>query len=392
MAENRELLELTRELIRSRSYSGEEKGVADILAAFFKRNGIDDITIDRYGNIIATLKGDKPGENILFDGHIDTVRVLENDGWTKEPFEGTVEDGKMYGRGTSDMKGADAAMAVGMVNFYRKHGKKFSGSVSFAGVVHEECFEGVASREVSKAVRPDIVVIGEASELNLKIGQRGRAEIWVETFGKNAHSSNPEKGINAVYAMNKLITRIRELKPSTHPGLKPGIMELTDIKSSPYPGASVVPNYCKVTYDRRLMPGETKESVLKPIRDIIEELEKEDPTFQAKVSIPVGKELCYTGEEITGERFFPGWIRDEKEEYIVKCKNRLDELGINPEIKVYDFCTNASHYAGEAGIRAIGFGPSPENLAHTVDEYIMLDDLEKACIGYEGIMEALLLD
>ncbi|EHO20793.1 hypothetical protein HMPREF9466_00820 [Fusobacterium necrophorum subsp. funduliforme 1_1_36S] len=73
--------------------------------------------------------------------------------------------------------------------------------------MHEECFEGVAAREVSKYVKPDIVIIGEASELNLKIGQRGRAEIVVETFGKPAHSANPEKGINAVYKMMKLIEK-----------------------------------------------------------------------------------------------------------------------------------------------------------------------------------------
>ena len=97
----------------------------------------------------------------------------------------------------------------------------------------------------------------EASQLNLKIGQRGRAEIVVETFGKPCHSANPEKGINAVYKMEKVIEAIRGLVPTEHPVLGKGILELTDIKSAPYPGASVVPEYCRATYDRRLLVGET---------------------------------------------------------------------------------------------------------------------------------------
>ena len=107
---------------------------------------------------------------------------------------------------------------------------------------HEECFEGVAARSVSELVKPDYVVIGEASLCNLKIGQRGRAEIVVETFGVPAHSANPEKGINAVYAMCRVVEAIHGLHSPEDPTLGKGILELTDIKSEPYPGASVVPS------------------------------------------------------------------------------------------------------------------------------------------------------
>src|SRR5690606_24871004 len=105
------------------------------------------------------------------------------------------------------------------------------------GVVHEECFEGVAARAISERVKPDYVVIGEASQLNIKIGQRGRGEIIIETFGKPCHSANPEKGINAVYKMAQVIEAIRKLEPTHHDVLGYGILELTDVKSSPYPGA-----------------------------------------------------------------------------------------------------------------------------------------------------------
>ena len=255
---------------------------------------------------------------------------------------------------------------------------------------HEECFEGVAARKISEKVRPDYVVIGEASEMNLKVGQRGRAEIVVETFGVPAHSANPEKGVNAVYKMCEAIQAIRQIIPPFQDKLGKGILELTDVKSSPYPGASVVPEYCRATYDRRLLVGETKESVLQPIIEKMEELKEKDSQFSYKVSYAVGKEKCYTGEEIQGERFFPGWLFDMEEEWVTKIKSQLEKDGFSPEITTYNFCTNGSHYAGEAGIRTIGMGPARENLAHTIDEYVEVKDLTNVSACYVGIMKALL--
>ncbi|AND84050.1 YgeY family selenium metabolism-linked hydrolase [Clostridium tyrobutyricum] len=385
-----ETVELCRKLISTRSYSGEENGVVDVIKSAFNNMGFDDFFIDDYGNIIGHIKGEESGKSILFDGHMDTVPVIDKSEWKYPPFAAEIHEGKMYGRGTSDMKGALCAMICAVSYFAKDIKRKFKGDIYIAGVVHEECFEGVASRKISARVKPDYVVIGEASNCNLKIGQRGRAEILVETFGKPAHSANPENGINAVYKMNKLIEAIRKLKLSTHPFLGDGILELTDIKSSPYPGASVVPDYCRATFDRRLLVGETRESVLKPIQDIIKKLEGEDAEFKAKVSFSKGKERCYTGNEIEGERFFPGWLYDRKDEFVEKAYNGLKKAGIDPEITHYSFCTNGSHYAGEAGIKTIGFGPSKENLAHTVNEYIEISQLTKAVEGYYTIVKEVL--
>ena len=384
------VIHLCQELIRNRSYSGEENKVSEVLKAYFLANGFDDVKIDGYGNTIGIIKGKMPGKKILFDGHMDTVPV-ENEGrWTHKPFEAEIVDGKLYGRGATDMKGALAAMANAASHFAKDTDKNFKGEISVAGVVHEECFEGVAARAISDFVKPDYVVIGEASNLNLKIGQRGRGEVKVETFGVPAHSANPEKGVNAVYSMCKLVEAIRKLKVTHHEVLGDGILELTDIKSSPYPGASVVPEYCVATYDRRLLVGETKESVLAPIENLIKELEAEDPKFKAKVSFAVGEEKCYTGSTISGERFFPGWLFDKEEDYIKQVVKTLNEMGFTPEITQYNFCTNGSHYAGEAGIKTLGMGPSVERLAHTIDEYVEVSQLEKVTECYYGIMKALL--
>lgn len=385
-----ELIELAQSMIRAKSYSGEEKQAAEIIGAFGNANGFNSVTYDCYGNVIGCIKGNRPGSKVLFDGHIDTVPVSDLGKWTHDPFAGEIVGTRLYGRGTSDMKGAVSAFTAAAKYFAEDTKRDFSGEIYIAGVVHEECFEGIAAREISKNVKPDYVIIGEASGLNIKLGQRGRGEIVVETFGKAAHSANPEKGINAVYKMSKVIDAIRTLVPAEHPVLGKGILELTDIKSDPYPGASVVPEYCRATYDRRLLVDETKESVIAPIQELLDRLMAEDSELKAKVSYAVGEETCYNGNRIKGERFFPGWLYDENEDWVQEILKELKASGFEPKITQYNFCTNGSHYAGEAGIRTLGLGPSRENLAHIVDEYIELEQLKKVCECYYGVMKALL--
>ena len=382
------VIKFLQEMIQQPYNSGKESGVVEVIRKNLLDMGYDSVHIDKFGNVIGCIKGNKPGKKILFDGHIDTVPVQGREKWKHDPYGGTISDGKLYGRGTSDMKGQTAAFMVASAYFAEDCKKDFAGQIYVAGVVHEEIFEGIAAREISKYVKPDYVVIGESSELNLKIGQRGRGEIVLETFGKPAHSANPDKGINAVYKMGKIIEEIRKIVPP-ETELGKGILELTDIKSSPYPGASVVPDYCRATYDRRLLVGETKEEVLAPIEDVLNKLMKEDPELKAKVSFAIGKETCYTGEIIEGERFFPGWLYIEDDEFVQKAYRGLKDVGLEPEITQYSFCTNGSHYAGEAKIKTIGFGPSKENLAHTIDEYIELDQLFKGIKGYYGILKSI---
>ncbi|WP_076757211.1 YgeY family selenium metabolism-linked hydrolase [Edaphobacillus lindanitolerans] len=385
-----QLLKMCQNLIRKQSYSGEEGDVAEAVKGMFQELGYDEVLTDEYGNVIGRIIGEKPGPVVLFDGHIDTVPVNE-DSWTVPPFEGIVKDGKLYGRGATDMKGAVACAIAAGAAFAEVNGRAFAGEIAVSCSVHEECFEGVATRKVSEAIKPDVVIIGEASALTIKHGQRGRAEIVVETFGEPAHSSNPQEGINAVNKMMKLVEKINTLKCPAHPILGEGILELTDIKSSPYPGASVVPHYCKVTFDRRTLVNETKESILAPIQSLIDELSGSDSTFKAKVSFASGEAKCYTGNLIQAERYFPAWLLDSDDPLIHALQNELKSKGFLGEPSYYAFCTNGSHFAGEAGIKTIGFGPSLETLAHKDDEYIELAQLYGAFEGYVTIFETLCL-
>jgi putative selenium metabolism hydrolase len=263
---SQQVIQLCQELIQRQSYSGQEGSVVERMKQAFHQWRFDETVVDSYGNILGRIKGKRPGKVLLLDGHIDTVPVPDPSRWTHNPYGGEIAEGRIYGRGSSDMKGAVAAMVAAAAFFAEDTSRDFAGSVYVSGVVQEEHFEGIAARQISERIHPDYVVIGESSEMNLKRGQRGRAEIVVETFGKPAHSANPRAGINAVYAMAHLIREIAKLKAPVHPILGEGILELTDIKSSPYPGASVVPDYCRATYDRRLLVGETRESVLKPLQ------------------------------------------------------------------------------------------------------------------------------
>ena len=386
----RETLELLKKLVACPSLSGQEQGVADILKGYLKENGFTAPENDRYGDLVAGVAGSRPGIRLLFDGHMDTVPAKNAEDWTTPPFKPVIREGKLFGRGTSDMKGAVAAFAVAAAQYLREKGRDFAGELWFAGVVQEECFEGVCAREVAKRVRPDLVIIGEASEGNLKLSQRGRAEIVLETFGVPCHSANPQKGVNAATAMCALIHEIMKLPVTRDPRMVgDGILVLTDIKSDPYPGASVVPHYCRATFDRRLLVGETRESVLKPIQAIIEAQKRLDPTLNARVSYPMGSAVCATGETVEAERFFAPWwfAADER---VLRVKAAMEERGLAPAITGYSFCTNGSYYAGEAGIPTFGFGPSREDLAHTVDEHIALKDLYDAVDGYLAILHALL--
>lgn len=388
-ADQTRVVELCSALVRVQSYSGQEGDLVRHLAQTFLASGFDDVSVDRYGSILGRIKGRREGPRILFDAHVDTVPADNEQQWTRHPFGGEIADGRVFGRGASDMKGALSAMIVAGERFIHETGRDFAGEICVAGGVHEECFEGVAAREISRAFEPDYVVIGEASELNLNIGQRGRAEIVLETYGVPAHSANPEKGVNAVYHMCRLIEALQSLKVRSNPVLGKGILVVTDIQSQPYPGASVIPHHCRVTCDRRLLVGEGPSGVLAPLRAVIGRLEGEIAGFRAAARVARGRERCYTGCEIAGDRFFPGWLFDAREPFIQTILAGLHAAGIDAQLSHYSFCTNGSHYAGERGIPTVGFGPSAENLAHTTDEYVEIEQLHRAVIGYGKIMHIL---
>lgn len=189
--------------------------------------------------------------------------------------------------------------------------------------------------------------------------------------------------------MVTLIDKLRKIKVSRHSILGDGILEVTAIISSPYPGASVVLGLCRATFDRRLLVGETEESVLAQIEQVIAQVKKKIPEMNAHVSLASDEETCWTGKPIRAKRFFPAWLVDKDSAFVQKARQGLEEVGIHAPFSHFSFCTNGSHFCGEKGIPTIGFGPSLENQAHVVDEYIEIDQLKKAYHGFYGILSKL---
>ena len=377
-----------QELIRRPSESGHEEAVATYIKGVMERFGYDKVWIDELGSVVGVIDGGG-SRTVLLQGHMDTVGVVDKTAWRFDPYAATVDDGRIYGRGASDMKCALMAMVYG-AGALAAHDRRPPGTIAVAGVVCEEEFEGVAQGHVLDQVKPDIVIIGEASELKLNIGQRGRAEIVVKTFGKSAHSSNPSAGINAVKKMYPLLAALEEMPLPRDPFLGSAVMELTDIHSEPYPGASVIPALCRVTLDRRLLPGETEASVLAPIRDIIAALQEKDADFSAEVSLASAEKESYTGRTISATRFFPAWQFPHDAPFVIKAKAALVAAGLSGDLSHYKFCTDGSQSAGVRGIPTMGFGPSSESLAHVKDEYVSIAQLEKARKGYTSLIDALL--
>ena len=374
------MLNFLQTLVRNRSLSGQEQDVVDVARAEMCRLGYDQVWTDTNGSVIGVIRGKLPGPTLLLDAHCDTVGVAQGAIWKHNPFSAEIIGNRLYGRGTSDMKGALAAMihAAGAVDR-----KQLAGTVVVSATVLEEVMEGVALATVMAQVKPDFVVIGEATDLQLNIGGRGRAEIQLETTGKPVHSSTPHLGVNAVHRMIPAIQAIEGLSFPTDPLLGPTLMALTDIISDPYPGHSVIPSRCRVTYDRRLLPNETEESILADLKTIPE-------LAEIDLCIAEGEHATYTGAMLVGPKFFPAWKLDPDHPLVQAALAGLRSSGLNPGFSAYRFCTNAAYSAGRAGVPTIGFGPSTEAQAHIVDEYIELEELEAAVCGYLGIIRNIL--
>jgi putative selenium metabolism hydrolase len=376
------LIEFAQTLIRTPGLSGQEQNIARHVAAEMTALGFDQVIEDQNGSVIGVVEGAQPGPTLLFDAHTDTVGVSPGVPWNHEPYGGEIDGGAIYGRGSADMKGALAAMIHAVAALDRTG---LAGRAVVSASVLEEVLEGVALAAVMARVHPDYVVIGESTNLNVSRGGRGRAEVHLTAIGKPSHSSSPHLGRNAVLDMMRVIAGIQRLELPSDPVVGPAILALTDIISEPYPGHSVIPSVCKVTYDRRLLPGESADDVLGAILGL-----PEVGDIQLGAVIAEGSYQAYTGATLTARKFFPGWTLAGDHEFVTAAMRALSGVGLTPQLSAYRFCTNAAYSAGVAGVPTIGFGPATEADAHVVDERLLIDDLLAAARGYAAIAERVL--
>jgi putative selenium metabolism hydrolase len=362
------------ELVRTPSPSGDEGAVAALVRGELERLGYE-VAVDALGNVTGTLDAG-PGPCVLFDGHMDTVGVGDPAAWSFDPG-GEVRDGRLYGRGSTDMKGPLAALVHGAAAAPPERGR-----VVVSASIAEEMIEGYATVAVARRVRPDAAVICEPSHGCVVIGQRGRAELVVQVDGRSAHSSRPDLGVNAVEAMADVVRAARSIELPSHAQLGAAILVPTEIASRPYPAYSVLPDRCTVTFDRRTVPGESEQDVLGPLQAAVDAAVAPHGAI-GRVTIGVDRFDAYTGALVEAENYAPAWYTGADAPV---ARAALEALGGEPGHWL--FCTNGSGTAA-LGIPTIGYGPGDETLAHCVDEFIGLDDLHAGARGYATLAAAL---
>ena len=371
------MVSFLRDIVAIPSPSCEEKGVADRTKSEMESLGYEDVRIDSFGNVIGKLgEGEKV---ILYDAHMDTVGIGDPDAWSHDPYKGKVEDGIVYGRGTGDNKGGLASMVYGAA-LAKKMGLLEGVTLYVVGSAQEETSDGLAYKTIitEDGLRPDVVVLGECTGLKLYRGQRGRMEMTVTTRGKSCHASAPERGENAIYKMVKIVNGIEELNPNLGDDdfLGKGTVAVTKMEVDTA-SLNAIPYKAVIYVDRRLTAGDTKESALSEIREIAGD--------DGVVELSEYKATSYTGKEDGTENYYPTWNLDQEHVALKSAEAAYKEIfGEEPIVGKWTFSTNGTYTAGIEGIPTFGLGPSVEEVTHSVDDQVSIDDLIKAAAFYAG--------
>lgn len=374
-----ELISFTQEAVRIKSISDQEGELAHYIEARMKQLGYDEVFIDSTGNVVGRIG--KEGKVILFDSHMDTVEVNDEADWIVPPFSGQIVGNCLYGRGAVDMKSSIAASVYGAV-IARDMGYTKGKTVYVTCSVDEEYCDGENLKHLfeEKKLRPDFVVICEPSDNMVSLGHKGKAQIVIRTEGVSAHGSAPEKGVNAVYEMAEIISRVEkknlELMAS---GPSHGTLVLSEI-SCTTASLNAVPSECMIYLDRRMVLGETEQTIRDEMNEIIR-------GKHAVWEIGTLHRTSWTGVPLDYNPMHPAW-KIEKEHPLTQACNRAYEkiYGAVPETYDYwDYSTNGVTPVS-MGIPTIGFGPGVNKLAHMVNEHCEVSKIKEACGFYAELI------
>lgn len=375
-----DLLAFAQDLVRIKSFSGQEEEAAKLIASKMKALQFDEVKIDRYGNVLGRVgEGER---SLLFDSHTDVVNVTDEDRWEVPPFSGEIMEGFLWGRGSVDMKSAIAA-SIYAAAIAKNQGLLSGKTVFVSCTVDEETCDGVGLKHLLEEchIRPDYGVICEPSANTISIGHKGKAQVVIKTYGVSAHGSTPELGRNAIYEMAEIFQRVERTNNEYLPrnGKKSSLV-MSQISSTSV-SLNAIPSECQAYLDRRMILGETEQTIRDEMDSII-------AGKNATWEIGTLHRTTWTGEKITYEPFHPAWEISLQHE-LTKALNSAysDTYGYAPnKFDFWDFSTNAVALV-DMGIPCIGFGPGDNKLAHVRNEKCAISQIVEACEVYTQLIK-----
>lgn len=367
-------------LIKARSYPGipkQEAAVVTELKSFLEDHHIRTTVAevkDGRPNLLATVDSGRPGQHLLLCGHTDTVPP--NAGSPVDLFAAVEKEGKLYGRGTTDMKGALAAMA-GALATLTERGSLSAGKVTLAAIIDEEMESLGAEALILSGFRADAAIVGEPTENRIAVGHKGLEWLAVDFFGRAAHGSTPEAGINAISAAAHFIRLVEEsltpeFKKRRDPVLGLPVINMGTISGGDQP--STVAAHCTVKLDRRWVTTETIEQVFADLEDLLAGVRKRRPGLTTRVSrVPGGMATMIHGP-----------LTIDRQHALVKASQKaFAALGLPADrLTVFPAWTDGALLAREANIPTVIWGPGELSTAHSPEENIRLADVHLAAALY----------
>jgi succinyl-diaminopimelate desuccinylase len=311
---------------------------------------------DNRANITAVLPGTGEKPALVFNGHLDVVPVGETP-WTHDPFAAVQVDGRLYGRGTSDMKAGLIAMMLA-VDALRRADVRLKGDLILSGVADEEstALGAKAWVQAGGLQRVGAIVIGEPTNLEVYIAEKGACWLEITTHGKTAHGSMPDLGVNAVMHMTAALNALTRLSLpyQPHPLFDKPTMNVGTIVGGNK--TNVVPDRCTATLDLRTLPGMHHEDVTQEIRRTLDGLREVIPDFSYDIRVITERAAVASSPEAP---------------IVETILGILEDLGRRETPKATPgYATDASVFQPASGASFLIFGPGIPQLAHQPNEYV----------------------
>lgn len=343
--------------------STDGKGEAELgayVASALRKLGL---TVDTYEiqparvNVVGVLTGSGNGRSLLLNAHMDTVGV---EGMVIDPFGAEIQDGRMYGRGSQDMKGSLAAM-LGVAKAFKDGGVELEGDLLITAVADEE-YASLGTEHLVQQVKADAAIVTEPSDLTICRAHRGFIWYDVETFGRAAHGSRFQEGIDANMRMGRFLAQLDKLEQElrqrpAHPLTGPPSLHAARIRGGAE--VSIYADHCYLQIERRTVPGETEAQATAELQAIIDRLAAEDPSFKATVKPTFQREPFEVGADAR----------------IVQTLDQVMETrsGHKSPHTGQTFWTDAALLA-EAGMETVLLGPKGYGL-HSAEEWVDLQSV-----------------